>query len=72
MEDNFILSEKIENWIKNCDIDNRKICFEFLDSDAIELENILKEFIKILKSKRNNGDFVKFSDILKYAGWRFE
>ena len=49
MESEFNLSEKIENWIKKCDVDNRKVCFEFLDSDAIELENILKEFIKRLK-----------------------
>lgn len=43
------LSKKIENWIKECDVDNRKVCFEFRDSDAIELENILKEFIRLLK-----------------------
>jgi len=62
--------KELDNWIKECDVDGRMICFEFFDSDIEDLKNCIKrdnqkakeiyekkfeEFIKKLKKIKLTG-----------------
>jgi len=49
----------------------KKQC-EYGDANYKYLEEDVKEFIKELKSKRNNGDFVHVRDIDKLSGFEDE
>ncbi len=37
------IKEKVEVWIRNCDVDGRGILFNFTDADARELREIFRE-----------------------------
>ena len=45
------LKEKIEMWIDECDVDGRKISFEFFDTDANDLRNLFAKSIQELKKE---------------------
>ena len=41
----------IQDWINECDVDGRKICFEFFDTDARDLIILVKSIIKEIKNE---------------------
>ena len=60
----FNLSEKINEWIEDQDIDGRGICFSFYDCDAIDLINIHKEFIKRVEVKARKMETINAENFI--------